>query len=119
MSFPLRPLFADIFLSWHERYWLEFCPPDFKPVLYRRYFDDCFLLFRSNNHINAFLNFLNLQHPNIVFTVENEVSKSLSFLVAKITQDNGSFTTTVFHKPAFTGLCTNFDRFIPFTYKKV
>ena len=111
-------LFADIFLSWHERSWLELCPADFKPVLYRRYVDDCFLLFRSNNHINAFLNFLNRQHPNIVFTVENEVNKSLSFLDVKITRDNGSFTTSVFHKSTFTGLYTNFDSFIPFTYKK-
>ena len=55
-----------------------------------------------NNHINAFLNF----------------NKSLSFLDVKITQDNGSFTTSIFHKPTFTGLYTNFDSFIPYTYKK-
>ena len=85
MGSPLGPLFADIFLSWHEQNWLELCPSDFKPVLYRRYVDDCFLLFRSNNHINTFLNFLSRQHPNIVFIVENEVNKSLSFLDVKIT----------------------------------
>ena len=118
MCSPLGPLFADIFLTWHEPNWLELCPADFKPVLYRIYVDDCFLLFRSNNYINAFLNFLNRQFPGIVFTVENEVHKSLSFLDVKITRDNGSFTTSVFHKPTFTGLYTNFDSFIPFIYIK-
>ena len=111
MGSPLGPLFADIFLSWHEQNWLELCPSDFKPVLYRRYVDDCFLLFRSNNHINTFLNFLSRQHPNIVFIVENEVNKSLSFLDVKITWDNGSFTTSI-------SLYTNFDSFILFNYKK-
>ena len=85
MGSPLGSPFADIFLSWYERNWFELCPADFKPVLYRRYVDDCFLLFRSNNCIDAFLNFLNRQHPNIVFTVENEVNKSVSFLDVKIT----------------------------------
>ena len=105
-------------MAWTTLAWsLELCPADFKPVLYRKYVDDCFLLFRSNSHINAFLNVLNRQHPNIVVTVENEVNKSLSFLDVKITRDNDSSTTSVFHKPTFTGLYTNVDSFIPFTNK--
>ena len=45
MGSPLRPSFANIFLCFHETLWLQNCPSDFKPALYRRYVDDTFLLF--------------------------------------------------------------------------
>src|SRR5215469_995808 len=41
MGNPLGPTFANIFLSFHEIAWLEQCPPSFKPILYKRYIDDC------------------------------------------------------------------------------
>ena len=31
MGSPLGPLFANIFLSFHEKGWLSKCPADFKP----------------------------------------------------------------------------------------
>ena len=43
----VSPTLAEIFLGHHESLWLDKCPPVFKPVLYRRYVDDTFLLFRS------------------------------------------------------------------------
>ena len=118
MGSPLGPLFADIFLSSHEKSWLDNCPSNFKPSYYRRYVDDCFLLFRSPDHIPLFLNFLNRQHPNINFTFETESNRSLPFLDIDITRHNGTFTTSVYRKPTFTGLFTNFHSFIPFTYKQ-
>ena len=72
MGSPLGPLFANVFMSFHEQIWLQNCPSSFKPVLYRRYVDDCFLLFRSLNHVPFFLRYLNQQHPNITFTFEVE-----------------------------------------------
>ena len=51
MDSLLGPLFANIFLSFHEKSWLHNCPASFKPLLYRRYVDDCFLLFRSVDHV--------------------------------------------------------------------
>jgi hypothetical protein len=70
MGSPLGPLFANIFLSFHESNWLNNCPVKFKPLLYRRYVDDCFLIFKSTDHIPQFLSYLNRQHPNIKFTSE-------------------------------------------------
>ena len=81
MGSPLGPLFANVFMSFHEQIWLQNCPSSFKPVLYRRYVDDCFLLFRSLNHVPLFLKFLNQQHPNITFNSEVERDGKLPFLV--------------------------------------
>ena len=74
MGSPLGPLFANIFLSFHETTWLSSCPTNFKPLLYRRYVDDTFLLFRSRDHIPLFLAYLNRQHPNVNFTCEVETN---------------------------------------------
>ena len=42
MGSLLGLLFADIFLSFHKRSWLNNCPPQFDPLYYQCYFDDCF-----------------------------------------------------------------------------
>ncbi len=107
MGSLLGPLFANIFMSFHEKSWLYNCPSIFKPILYGRYVDDCFLLFRSLDHVPLFLNYLNHQHPNISFTSELENGK-LPFLDVDITRPNGKFSTSVYRKPTFTGLFTNF-----------
>ena len=65
-----------------------FSSSEFKPVIYRRYVDDTFLLFRSKHHIEKFRNYLNRQHRNIKFTSETENENSVSFLDIKITRDN-------------------------------
>ena len=70
MGSPLCPFFANIFMFFHEKSWLYNCPSAFKPLVYRRYVDDCFLLFKSSDHVPLFLNYLNHQHPNISFTAE-------------------------------------------------
>ena len=44
IGLPLGPLFANIFLSYHEQNWLKSCPTQFKPINYRRYVDDCLIL---------------------------------------------------------------------------
>ena len=59
MGFPLGPTFANIFMCFMEQKWLSDCPLDFKPVYYRRYIDDTFLLFRDKSHVTHFLNYLN------------------------------------------------------------
>ena len=65
MDSPLGPTFANIFLSYHEHIWLKNCSCEFEPVIYKRYVDDTFLLFRSKDHIKKFRRYLNCQDPNI------------------------------------------------------
>jgi hypothetical protein len=72
MGSPLGPLFANIFLSFQEKKWLDNCPNNFKPIYFRRYVDDSFVLFKTVDHIVPFLDYLNSKHPNIKFTFEIE-----------------------------------------------
>ena len=64
---PLDLTLNDAFLVYFEKNWLQNCPSDFKPLYYRRYTDDIFLLFTSPDHLEAFRNFLNGKH-----FIENE-----------------------------------------------
>ena len=65
-----------------------------------------------------FLSYLNRQHPNIFFSSELEKDGRLSFLDIEITRSNGRFSTSVYRKPTFTGLFTNFHSFVPLAYKR-
>ena len=59
MGSPLGPLFTNIFLASHERSCLANCPSEFKPLLFRRYIDDCFVVFSFRHHVRPFLDYLN------------------------------------------------------------
>ena len=65
MGSPLGPTLSNVFLCYHEKNWLQNCPSEFKPVIYRRYVDDKFLFFCSKHHIEKFRNYLNRQHKKI------------------------------------------------------
>ena len=117
MGSPLGPTLANIFLCYHENKWLTDCPQEFKPLLYRRYVDDLFLLFDNEHQANSFLNYLNNKHHKIEFTFESETNNSLNFLDISIYKHNQKFTTSIYRKPIFTGLSTNFFSFTPYIYK--
>ena len=70
MGSPLGPTMANVFLSFYEIKWLEQCPKEFKPVFYRRYVDDIFVLFESAEHLSQFRNYFNTCHSNMSFSLE-------------------------------------------------
>ena len=85
----MGPSLANAFLAHYEQIWLNDCPDEFKPVYYKRYVDDIFVLFRSPHHLEKFNEYLNTKHANIKFTNEKEVKGSLPFLdvlVSRITK---------------------------------
>ena len=97
--------------------WLEQCPNEFKPVFYRTYVDDIFVLFESAEHLLKFHAYLNTCHPNMSFSFKQEVNGMLSFLDEEISRQLGKFVTTVYRKPTFNGVYIYFDRFLPTYYK--
>ena len=55
MGSPLGPSLANAFLCHHETKWLNDCPKKFKPVFYKRYLDDFFVLFERPEHVKPFV----------------------------------------------------------------
>ena len=108
MGSPLGPSLANAFLAHYEQIWLNDCPDEFKPVYYKRYGDDIFARFRSPHHLEKFNEYLNTKHANIKFRLK---------LAVLISRNNKSFTTTVYHKPTFSGVYSNFNSFIADEYK--
>ena len=117
MGSPLGPILANALLCFHEQIWLNDCPEDFKLVYYRRYVDDIFALFRSPDHLEKLTNYLNSKHKNIKFTYEKESNNSLPFLDVLISRSENGFKTSVYHKPTFSGVYSNFNGFIYDEYK--
>ena len=101
----------------HEETWIQNCPIEFKPVLYKRYVDDRFLLFEHESHINKFHNYINKQHDRIDFTFETEKNNLLPFLDVLVTKELHGFSTSTYRKPSHTGLGMKFDSSIPNKYK--
>ena len=118
MGSPLGPTLANLFLCFHEQHWLSQCPVAFKPLYFKRYVDDIFCLFRDRVHVQDFLAYLNARHPNMNFTFEDESNSSLPFLDVNVMRSNGNFVTSVYRKPTFSGVYTNYNSFLPELYKK-
>ena len=68
------------------------------------------------NHVPLFVKYLNQQHPNITFTSEVERDGKLPYLDINISRSQGKFNTSVYRKPTFTGLFTNFHSFIKHSF---
>ena len=47
------------------------------------------------------------------FSMETEKESKLSFLDVEITCEQGKFTTTIYWKPTFSGVYTNYESFLP------
>ena len=117
MGSPLGPTLANIFLGYHEKKWLADCPVEYRPIKYKRYVDDCFLVFNSKVQADKFLEYLNNKHKNISFTAEFEENNNLPFLDILITKEKDFLSTDVFRKNTYTGLGLNFHSFVPMLFK--
>ena len=80
--------------------------------------DGTFFLFRSTGHVEKFKKHLNKQRKNIAFTSEMEQNGSLSFLGIKISGENNKCVTSIYRKPTFIEVFTNFESFISKCYKR-
>ena len=97
--------------------WLSNCPIEFKPIFYRRYVDDTFILLSDKSHAPKFLNYIKRQHDNINFTMETESTNSLSFLDVLVSRQNNEFVSSVFRKSSFSGLGISFFSFCTKQFK--
>ena len=89
---------------------LSLCLTNDMQMIYFFYFD---LL----EHFKKFKEYINTKHANKKFTNEKQVNRSLPLLDVLISRNNKGFTTTVYHKPKFSGVYSNFNNFIVDEYK--
>ena len=80
---------------------LASCSADFAPIFYRRYVDDCCLLFNEQSHADGFLSFPNSKHKSIKLTMEMESGEKLPLLDVMVRKEGGQFHTSVYRKPSF------------------
>ena len=65
---PLAPVLPNHFMGHHENIWLEQYG-DSEVLYYRRYVDDTFCLFHTEQDTTLTFNYINNQHPNEHFTI--------------------------------------------------
>ena len=116
MGSPLAPTLASIFLSTLEDKMSDYSFA--KPKVYKRYVDDIFLVFSNKNEVAPFLNFMNGLHPNILFTIEEEINSCLPFLDLLVEKTNKGFETEIYRKATDTGLYTSPNSFCDFKYNR-
>ena len=75
------------------------------------------IYFSSLNQAEKFKKYLSSKHPNIKFSLEKENDGRLSFLDINIFREKGKFVTNVYRKKTLSGVYTNFNSFIPETFK--
>ena len=87
-------------------------------TLFARYMDDIICTVKQNE-IEEKLTEINTLHPNLKFTIEREVDKSIPFLDMKILHyPNGKLASTWYNKPTDTGLIMNYHALAPKRYKR-
>ena len=114
---PLGPALANIFMSSFENKCLKDCPHSLKPVFYRRYVNDIFVLFSSLDQVEKFKKYLSSKYPNVKVLLEQESDGRLSLSPINIFHKKGKFVTNVYREKTFSGVYTNFNSFVPETYK--
>ena len=80
--------------------------------------DDIFAMFKKRDHVKKFLRYIDSRHRNIKFTCEEEKNNKISFLDISISRNNNALETSIFRKPTFSGVYTNFNSFLPTEYKR-
>ena len=95
MGFPLVPVLINLFMGHHEKLWLENWQGS-EVLFYRRYVEDTFCLFHSENDALLYFNCINARRPNIRFTKEKEIDHKIPFLDVLIIND------TIFLSQVFT-----------------
>jgi len=82
MGSPLAPVPANLFMGHHEKIWLEQYQ-GLEVPFYRRYVDDTFCLFHSEQDAIAFFDYINSQHPNIRYTMGKVIDHVLRDIFTK------------------------------------
>lgn len=102
MGSSFAPSIANLFMTSLENNFIlnaDVNPFFQQMVLFYRFIDDCFCVFKEPSQVNDFVNWLNRLHTSISFTVEGDQSEVhfLDTIVYK--DDNNSLAVEPYNKP--------------------
>ena len=105
MGTPFAPNFANIFMDRCETHLLASAPEQKKPLIWKRFIDDIFLVWtHGEESLTKFLDHCNQGPPTIKFTSEQS-KKTINFLDTTLYFNNeGILESTLFVKPQ--DICT-------------
>lgn len=97
MGTKMAPNYANIFMGKLESEFLA--QSSLKPLLYRRYIDDIFLIWtHSEDELLNFIDTYNAVHPNVHFT-HTYSQETVNFLDVTVTIEQDKLSTTLYRKP--------------------
>ena len=99
MGSPLVPVLANIFMGFHKSKWFNEHNLN-KPKFYLRYVDDILDACHNEEDSLNFFNFLNNKHSNIKFTIEKQITHSITFFdvfISGINKQNKSQISNLRH----------------------
>ena len=109
---PLGPTLANIFLCYHETTWLKNCRKYFKPVYYKSYVHDIFVLFGKPQQVLRFVNYMNKRYKNITkilnFCLKLKEIIPFLFSMLKLKQLRKHFTKMLIAENFLTNVLQNF-----------
>ena len=117
MGSPLGPTLGNLSLIYRECKWLESCLIQLRSKYHRGYVD-YISLFEHKDHVKKFPRYMNLRHVNIQSTFEEESNDKISFLDISVTRSNNKLVTSLYRKKTSSGVCMNYNSFLPTDYKK-
>ncbi|XP_064121748.1 uncharacterized protein LOC135226235 [Macrobrachium nipponense] len=96
MGSPLTPVLANICMEFVEKEILNRCDEETKPVLWARYVDDIFIIFKGTDEkLKKLVEIANSILPSIKFTTEVEVDSKLPFLDVLVYRDCNRQSSTL------------------------
>jgi hypothetical protein len=116
MGSPLGPLFANVFMSHFERKHMERMK-ELGLKTWMRFVDDIHATVGDKGQAIVICIFLNEQHPNIKFTIENEVKNRLPFVDTCVIRTVNGYKTTVYRKKTFKRVYLNWNSLTACRYK--
>ena len=102
MGSSLGPTMADFTMDMIESKFSEFSGP--RPLFYKRFVDDCFLIFQDIQQASDFFEYVNSLNSDIKFTMEVESNRTIEFLDTKIEKTDSALNISWKLKETNTGI---------------
>ena len=111
MGGVLSSILSNIYVGFLEHKIFS-SPESHHPTFYKRYIDDTFAIFNSKDESLLFFNQLN-SVSSLQFTMEEEENRKLPFLDVLVQKQEGTFITSVYRKPTFSGSYLRYSSYAP------